>query len=83
MNAGETFTYKLPSGICNVIQYSGIWNTLGDINERYTIPFSSREFSCYIKQDNSGTTFNIENNGTRNVTIGNASLYIVYNKEGE
>ena len=24
MNAGETFTYKLPSGIYNVIQYSGI-----------------------------------------------------------
>lgn len=80
MNAGETFTYKLPSGIYNVIQYSGIWNTFGDINEKYTIPFSSREFSCYIKQDNNGTTFNIENNGTRNVNIGNASLYIVYNK---
>lgn len=84
MNAGETFTYKLPSGIYNVIQYSGIWNTLGDINERYTIPFSSREFSCYIKQDNTNSvTFNIENNGDRDVTIGNASLYIVYNKEGE
>ena len=84
MNAGETFTYKLPSGIYNVIQYSGIWNTLGDINERYTIPFSSREFSCYIKQDNTnGVTFNIENNGDRDVTLGNASLYIVYNKEGE
>lgn len=83
MNAGETFTYKLPSGIYNVIQYSGIWNTFGDINEKYTIPFSSKEFSCYIKQDNSGTTFNIENNGTRDVTSGNASLYIVYNKEGE
>lgn len=83
MNAGETFTYKLPSGICNVIQYSGIWN-FGDINERYTIPFSSREFSCYIKQDNiNGLTFNIENNGDRDVTSGNASLYIVYNKEGE
>lgn len=84
MNAGETFTYKLPSGIYNVIQYSGIWNTLGDINEKYTIPFSSREFSCYIKQDNTkGVTFNIENNGDRDVTSGNASLYIVYNKEGE
>lgn len=84
MNAGETFTYKLPSGICNVIQYSGIWNTLGNINERYTIPFSSREFSCYIKQDNTNSvTFNIENNGDRDVTLGNASLYIVYNKEGE
>ena len=84
MNAGETFTYKLPSGIYNVIQYSGIWNTFGDINERYTIPFNSREFSCYIKQDNTdGVTFNIENNGDRDVTLGNASLYIVYNKEGE
>lgn len=84
MNAGETFTYKLPSGIYNVIQYSGIWNTFGNINERYTIPFSSREFSCYIKQDNTnGLTFNIENNGDRDVTLGNASLYIVYNKEGE
>lgn len=84
MNAGETFTYKLPSGIWNVIQYSGIWNTYGDINEKYTIPFSSREFSCYIKQDNTdGVTFNIENNGDRDVTSGNASLYIVYNKEGE
>ena len=84
MNAGETFTYKLPSGIYNVIQYSGIWNTFGDINEKYTIPFSSREFSCYIKQDNiDGLTFNIENNGDRDVTSGNASLYIVYNKEGE
>ena len=84
MNAGETFTYKLPSGIWNVIQYSGIWNTYGDINEKYTIPFSSREFSCYIKQNNTnGVTFNIENNGDRDVTIGNASLYIVYNKEGE
>lgn len=81
MNAGETFTYKLPSGIWNVIQYSGIWNTYGDINEKYTIPFNSREFSCYIKQDNTnGVTFNIENNGDRDVTIGNASLYIVYNK---
>lgn len=84
MNAGETFTYKLPSGIWNVIQYSGIWNTFGDINEKYTIPFSSREFSCYIKQDNTnGVTFNIENNGDRDITLGNASLYIVYNKEGE
>ena len=84
MNAGETFTYKLPSGIYNVIQYSGIWNTLGDINERYTIPFNSREFSCYIKQDNiNGLTFIIENNGDRDVTSGNASLYIVYDKEGE